>query len=59
MCFNTCVATYLKIIMKMICDVITAVLFEEEDTGCMKRGGETLDLHTETWNMWKNRLYAI
>jgi len=38
MCFNTCVATYLKIILKMTCDVITAVLCEEEDTGCMKRG---------------------
>jgi len=53
------VATYLKIIMKMTCEVITAVLFEEEDTGCMKRGEETLDLHMETWNMWKNRLHAI
>jgi hypothetical protein len=32
------VATYLKIMMKMSCDVITAVLFKEEDTACMKRG---------------------
>jgi hypothetical protein len=32
------VATYLKIIMKMSCDVITTELFTEEDTGCMKRG---------------------
>jgi len=53
------VSTYLKIMMKMTCDVITAVLFEGEDAGCMKRGEETLDLHTETWNMWKNRLQAI
>jgi hypothetical protein len=59
MCFNTCRATYLKIIMKMSCDVITAVLFTEEDTGCVKRGEKTLDLYVETWNMWKNRLHAI
>jgi hypothetical protein len=32
------VATYLKIMMKMSCDVITAVLFKGEDSGCMKRG---------------------
>jgi len=38
MYFNTCVATYLKIMMKMTCDVITAVLFKGEDTGCTKRG---------------------
>jgi len=31
-------ATYLKIMMKMSCAVITAVLFKGEDTGCMKRG---------------------
>ena len=43
----------------MTCDVITAVLCEEEDTGCMKMGEETLDLHVEMWNMWKNRLHAI
>jgi hypothetical protein len=36
MCFNTCGATYLKIMMKMSCDVITAVLFKE-DTGCVER----------------------
>jgi len=51
------VTTYLKIIMKMSCDVITAELFAEIDTGCKKRGwGKTLDLHTQ---MWKNRLHAI
>jgi len=39
--------------------VITAVLFKEEDTGCMKRGEKkTLHLHMEMWNMWKNRLHA-
>jgi hypothetical protein len=45
--------------MKMTCDVITAVLFTEEDAGCMKRGEKTLDLYMETRNMWKNRLHAI
>jgi len=44
--------------MKMSCDIITAVLFVE-DTGCMKRGGKTLDCHMEMWKMWKNRLHAI
>jgi hypothetical protein len=38
MCFSTSVATYIKIMMKMSCDVITAVLFKGEDSGCMKRG---------------------
>jgi hypothetical protein len=28
------VATYLKITLQMSCDVITAVLFEGEDSGC-------------------------
>jgi hypothetical protein len=32
------VATYLKIMMKMSCDVITAVLLKGDDSGCMKRG---------------------
>jgi hypothetical protein len=59
MCFNTCVAIYLKIMTKMSRDVITAVLFREEDIGCMKRGEKTLNLHIETWNMWENRLHAI
>jgi hypothetical protein len=36
MCFNTSVATYLKITLKISCDVTTAVLFQGEDTGCMK-----------------------
>jgi hypothetical protein len=31
------VELYLKIMRKMSCDVITAVLFGEGDTGCMKR----------------------
>jgi len=53
------VATYSKIMMKMTCDVITAVLFTEEDTGCVKRGEINLDLHMEMWNMLTNRLHAI
>ena len=36
---------------------MTAVLFVE-DTGCMKRGGKTLNLHMDMWKMWKNRLHA-
>jgi hypothetical protein len=32
------VATYVKIMMKMSCVVITAVLFKGEDSGCVKRG---------------------
>jgi uncharacterized protein involved in tolerance to divalent cations len=30
--------TYLKIMMKITCNVITAVLLKEEDTSCMKKG---------------------